>query len=546
MIALTLEQIAAVVGGTLADVTDPTARVTGSVEFDSRAVTPGGLFVALAGEKVDGHEFARQAIDAGAVAVLAARPVGVPAIVVPPAASSAEAPAEASAEAPSTQAYALAHDTDGSAARVIGAMSALAHHVVTTLVAEQGLTVIGVTGSAGKTSTKDLTASVLEAAGPTVAPPGSFNNEIGHPYTALRCTESTRFLVAELSARGVGHVAALARIAPPRLGAVLNVGTAHLGEFGSRETIAQAKGELVEALPSAADGGVAVLNADDPLVAGMAARTSAAITFFSAEGAPGAQVWASGCQLDELTRASFDLHAQLADSASHQTAHVDLQVFGAHQVANALAAAALGLAAGLSIDAVAAALSHSRGVSAHRMDVRTSATGLTIINDSYNANPDSMAAGLTAAQSAAAAHPGARAIAVLGEMGELGEGSEAAHQELGASLAQRGIAHLIAYGSSPAIDALARGAEQAGVPTTRVDPGEGAQDQRQGPAAAAAAVRAVARPHDVVLVKASNAAALWRVAELLLADAPETLGGAPGATPTDSTDSDTHFDSEGC
>ena len=144
--------------------------------------------------------------------------------------------------------------------------------------------------------------SVFGACGPTVAPPGSFNNEIGHPYTALRCTPETKFLVTELSARGVGHVRHLTELVPPSIGVVLNVGTAHLGEFGSKEVIAQAKGELVEALPA---DGVAVLNADDPLVAAMRSRTQARVLEFSAQHP--ADVWADALCFDELQRARFDL-----------------------------------------------------------------------------------------------------------------------------------------------------------------------------------------------------------------------------------------------
>ena len=227
MIDLTLREVAAIVGGTLHDVPDPEARVTGTVEFDSREIGPGGLFLALPGARVDGHDFAATAIEKGAVAVLGARPVGVPAIVVP-----------VSGET-DNRVMALENDTDGAGAAVLTALGDLAAHCTTTLAAD-GLTVVGVTGSAGKTSTKDLIAAVLRPLGETVAPPGSFNNEIGHPWTALRATASTRFLVLEMSARGEGHIAALAKVAPPRIGVELNVGTAHLGECGSREASGRA------------------------------------------------------------------------------------------------------------------------------------------------------------------------------------------------------------------------------------------------------------------------------------------------------------------
>ncbi|BDH58054.1 hypothetical protein MTP03_29930 [Tsukamurella sp. PLM1] len=295
MIELTLREVAEIVGGTLHDVPDPEVKVTGTVEFDSRDVGPGGLFLALPGARVDGHEFAATAVRKGAVAVLGARPVGVPAIVVP-----------VSGET-DNRVMALENDADGAGAAVLGALGALAAHCTKALAAG-GLTVVGVTGSAGKTSTKDLIAAVLRPLGETVAPPGSFNNEIGHPWTALRATPSTRFLVLEMSARGEGHIAALAKVAPPRIGVELNVGTAHLGEFGSREAIARAKGELVEALPA---DGVAVLNADDGAVAAMASRTGARVVFY---GTGEADVAARDVRIDAHARASFTLRTPAGDA----------------------------------------------------------------------------------------------------------------------------------------------------------------------------------------------------------------------------------------
>ena len=298
MIPLSIADIAEITGGSLDCVSDPEQRVTGFIEFDSRKVTKGGLFLALPGARVDGHDYAEKAIEQGAVAVLAARPVGVPAVVVKP-------QGRVTGDAANADIY--AHDEDGSAAAVVQALSDIAREVTRRLTAEQGLDIVGVTGSAGKTSTKDLLATIFRAEGDTVAPPGSFNNEVGLPYTALRCDEHTRFLVAEMSARGIGHIRHLTTITAPTVGVVLNVGTAHLGEFGSRENIAQAKGELVEALPSAAEGGVAVLNADDPFVAGMAPRTSAKVVYYSANKPPAsdAQYYASNIQLDDVARPSF-------------------------------------------------------------------------------------------------------------------------------------------------------------------------------------------------------------------------------------------------
>ena len=327
MITLRLDEIAAIVGGRLADATGAEV-ITGNVEFDSRKVASGDLFVALSGVKVDGHDYAATAMDQGAAGVLAARPVGVPAVIVPPATEVDH------------HSYATEHDTDGSVAAVLEGMAKLARYVVDKLSA-RGLTVIGITGSAGKTSTKDIVHTILELAGDTVAPPGSFNNEIGHPYTALRCTEATKYLVSEMSARSIGNIAHLAAIAPPHIGVVLNVGTAHMGEFGSRDNIARAKGELVEALPA---DGIAVLNADDDYVAAMADRTSATVWSFSTLHKP-VRVAATDIRLDNLSRPTFTLIGTDSQKVTH-TAQVTLQIFGEHQVANALAAATAALAAG--------------------------------------------------------------------------------------------------------------------------------------------------------------------------------------------------------
>ncbi|WP_038606144.1 UDP-N-acetylmuramoyl-tripeptide--D-alanyl-D-alanine ligase [Corynebacterium atypicum] len=493
MISMTLAQIAEVVGGTLADGAAPESRVTGFVEFDSRKITPGGLFVALPGERVDGHDFVAAACQAGAVAALTARPVGYPAIVVPPA-----GPGDATAAA-------FAHDSSGTTAAVVKAMAKLARHVVDQLRA-RGLVVVGVTGSAGKTSTKDLLNSVLSHAGETVAPPGSFNNEIGHPYTALRCTEDTKFLVAEMSARNIGHIAYLARVAPPSIGVELNVGSAHLGEFGSRENIAIAKGELVEALPPAASGGVAVLNGDDPFVAGMVERTRAKVVSFSAQHppAPGARYVASGVALDDVARASFLL--EIRDGERVLESHpVRLQVFGAHQVSNALAAAAVGIELGIPASDVAAVLSSHVTASANRMDVRTRADGVTLINDAYNANPDSMRAAVAALAFTASGRPEATSWAVLGEMAELGDDTLQAHRDLGEQLAKMHISRLVAVGESDPVGELAHAAAAAGVDTTTVP----------DTASAAEILQERLRGGDVVLVKASNSQGLWRVTEAL-------------------------------
>ncbi|EHR62449.1 UDP-N-acetylmuramoyl-tripeptide--D-alanyl-D-alanine ligase [Saccharomonospora cyanea] len=481
MIELTLAEIADVVGGRLHRA-DGTERVTGTVEFDSRRLTEGGLFVALPGERADGHDFAASAVAAGAAGVLAAREVDAPAVIVPPL-----PPGKAH-----ERSVALTGDTDGSGAAVLAALAGLARHVVTRL-SESGLSVVGVTGSSGKTSTKDLIAQLLEPLGPTVAPPGSFNNELGHPWTALRADGETRHLVLELSARGPGHIAELAAVAPPRIGVVLNVGSAHVGEFGSREGIAQTKGELVEALPP---HGVAVLNADDPLVAAMASRTRARVVRVGE--AADADVRAENVRLDEHAHASFDL------VAGEQRAAVTLRLVGEHHVGNALAAAAVALELGTPLPDVAARLSAATRRSDRRMEVTTRADGITVLNDSYNANPESMRAALKALASMTSTR---RSWAVLGVMGELGADSVSAHDEIGRLAVRLNINRLVVVGEQAA--AMHHGASHEGswgeesvlVPDTD---------------AAIALLRAELRPDDVVLVKASKVAQLWKVADALL------------------------------
>ncbi|ANE80235.1 UDP-N-acetylmuramoyl-tripeptide--D-alanyl-D-alanine ligase [Mycobacterium adipatum] len=494
MIALTLAQIAEIVGGELADISPVEAaevRVTGTVEFDSRAVTPGGLFLALPGARSDGHDFAAGAIASGAVAVLAARPVGVPAIVVP-AASEAD-----------TASGALEHDdAAGSGAAVLAALAKLAAAVAAELAAG-GLRIIGVTGSSGKTSTKDLLAAVLAPLGAVVAPPGSFNNELGHPWTVLRATTDTDFLILEMSARHPGNIAALAAIATPSIGVVLNVGTAHLGEFGSREIIAATKSELPQAVPAA---GVVVLNADDSAVAAMADKTAARVVRVSR--GPGADVWSSDETLDELARPRFTLHA------GGESVPITLAVHGEHQVSNALCAAAVALECGASVAQVADALAGAGAVSARRMQVSTRADGVTIINDAYNANPDSMAAGLKALAWMARETVGAtghkrRSWAVLGEMGELGDDAISEHDRIGRFAVRLDVSRLIVVGTGRPVNAMLQGAVMEGSwgsEAVLVPDADAALDL----------LRAELAEGDVVLVKASNAAGLGALADLLV------------------------------
>ncbi|MEU5692518.1 UDP-N-acetylmuramoyl-tripeptide--D-alanyl-D-alanine ligase [Actinosynnema sp. NPDC020468] len=481
MIELSLAEIAEVVGGRLHR-TDGSPVVTGTVEFDTREVGDGALYLALPGARVDGHDFADEAMRAGAVGVLAGREVDAPAVIAPP------------VEHGHGNAYVLSDDTDGSGAAVLAALARLARYVTDRLT---GLTVVGVTGSSGKTSTKDLIAQVLAPLGRTIAPPGSFNNELGHPWTALRADADTRFLVLELSARGPGHIAALCAVAPPRIGAVLNVGSAHVGEFGSREGIAVAKGELVEALPQ---DGVAVLNADDPLVAAMASRTRARVVLVGERST--ADVRAVDVRLDDQARAGFRLVTPKGE------ARVQLAVHGPHHVGNALTAAAIALELGATPEQVADSLGKAERVSARRMEVTERADGVTVVNDSYNANPESVKAALKSlATISRATTPARRSWAVLGPMAELGADSVRAHDEIGRLVVRLDINKLVVVGADAR--PMHQGAHLEG---------SWGEEAVLVPDVAAAVelLRDQVRPGDVVLVKASKSYGLWRVAEALL------------------------------
>jgi UDP-N-acetylmuramoyl-tripeptide--D-alanyl-D-alanine ligase len=456
VIPLTLAQIAGITGGRLQG--DPAAVVTGEVVIDSRRAGPGGLFAAVVGERADGHDFAPAAVAAGAVAVLATRPAPVPSVLV------ADVPA---------------------------ALAALAAFVADSLPA---VTIAGITGSSGKTTTKDLAAQLIERLGPTIAPAGSFNNEFGHPLTVLRADASTEYLVLELSARGPGHIAYLCGIAPPRYGAVLNVGHAHAGEFGGLDQVAQAKGELVEALPA---DGVAILNADDPRVLAMAARATARVITFGVRDRA-ASVRAADVRLDDLGRPSFTL------LTPEGPAPVTLRLHGAHIVPNALAAAALAGELGLSPADIAEGLSAAVARSRWRMEVHRRPDGVTVINDAYNANPESVRAALQALSHLAR---DGRAFAILGHMAELGALSRASHEDIGEFAARADVAGLIAVSQEAA--PLLAGAR-------RVRSWTGEALAVPDGAAALDVLANQLKPGDVVLVKASRAAHLEGVAEALL------------------------------
>ncbi|MCK8680437.1 UDP-N-acetylmuramoyl-tripeptide--D-alanyl-D-alanine ligase [Streptomyces lichenis] len=469
MIALSLAEVATLTGGLPHDIPDPELKVTGPVVIDSRKVGPGSLFAAFAGENVDGHDYARGAVDAGAVAVLATRPLGVPAIVVDD---------------------------------VQRALGALARAVVARL----GTRVVALTGSAGKTSTKDLIAQVLQRKGPTVWTPGSLNNEIGLPLTALTADATTEHLVLEMGARGIGHIRYLTELTPPSIGLVLNVGSAHIGEFGGREQIAQAKGEMVESLPAAEDGGTAVLNADDPLVKAMASRTKARVLLFGE--ADEADVRAENVHLSDAGQPSFRLRTPTGCS------DVTLRLYGEHHVSNALAAAAVAHELGMSAEEIATALSGAGTLSRWRMEVTERPDGVTIVNDAYNANPESMRAALRAL---VAMGRGRRTWAVLGTMAELGDEALAEHDAVGRLAVRLNVGKLVAVGGREAswLQLGAYNEGSWGEESVHVSDAQAAVDL----------LRRELRPGDVVLVKASRSVGLERVAQALLETAEGEVAG---------------------
>lgn len=457
MIPLSINEIAAMVGGTVCG--DGAATVTAPAVLDGRHAEPGSLFVAIVGEHVDGHDFAAQAALAGAVAVLGSRPTTLPTVVV--------------------------DDTEA-------ALQALAAHVVARLRVDMlgedptrdGLTVVGLTGSQGKTSTKDLLAGLASKAGSTVSTMGSLNNELGVPITMLRANSATRFLVLEMGARRIGDIAALAALAPPDIGVVLNVGQAHLSHFGSRAAIAKAKSELVQGL---VPGGTAVLYGDDPRVVAMRALTDGPVMTFGMAGH--ADVRVVDLVLDQFSRPSFTLRT------AGGSIPVMLPLVGAHQALNAAAAAAAGLVAGIPLDVVAAGLA-TASVSKWRLELRDLDCGAALLNDSFNANPDSTRAALDTLATIKAR----RRIAVLGEMLELGDESDAEHRAIGQYAASRADL-VIAVGE--AARPIADGAGNSSL--TLADN-----------AAAVHWLRGHLTAGDLVLVKASRDAHLDEVASALM------------------------------
>ncbi len=413
--------------------------------IDSRSIRPGQLFVPIVDVR-DGHDFIGVAVRAGAPAYLTSGPLEA-----------------------------------GTAIRVSDTATALldlGRHARTRLPDR----VVGITGSVGKTSTKDLLAAVLSASYVTAANERSFNNELGVPLTLVEAPEGTEATIVEMGARGVGHVALLCDVARPTIGVVTVVAGAHLEQFGTLDDVARAKGELIESLPS---GGTAVLNADDERVAAMARRTDARVLTF---GSRGGEVRAEDIRVDDALRPSFRLRTPVGD------ADVRLAIHGVHQVTNALAAAAAGLAADVDLDGIVAALAGAE-LSALRMELDTLASGARVVNDAYNANPTSTIAALDAL----AALPAARRVAVLGTMAELGPDAASEHARVAARARDLGIR----------IISVAEPAYEVSGPDAVADI-DGAL-ARLGPLDA----------DDAVLVKASRVVGLERLAARLAAAGDE-------------------------
>jgi UDP-N-acetylmuramoyl-tripeptide--D-alanyl-D-alanine ligase len=476
MIALTLAEIAAAVDGELVRGAADTT-VDGSVETDSRLVGAGSVFFALLGEETDGHRFVPSAASAGAALVVTERAVDLP-------------------EDAATAQIVVA---DGYAA-----LAALAHEVVARVRAGGSLRVVGITGSNGKTSTKNMLRTILSRVGETVAPEGSFNNHVGAPISMLRITADTRFLVVEMGASGIGHIAKLVRIAEPDVGVVLKVGLAHAGEFGGIEATERAKSEMVTDLPATA---VALLNVDDDRVARMRERTDARVLGFGTSA--GADYRISGVTTDRegtrftLTAPPVGESAPVPDDVTGgpsdvlETVDVRLAILGEHHAMNAAAALTVAHLWGVPLADGAEALASMTRAERWRMELLQGPNGVTVINDAYNASPDSTAAALrTLAQ---VVRPGERTVAVLGEMAELGEFSVEEHDTIGRLVVRLNIGQLVVVG---------RGAMPIHQAATLEGSWDGESVFIEDVDAAVRALQELVRPGDVVLVKSSKSAGL--------------------------------------
>jgi UDP-N-acetylmuramoyl-tripeptide--D-alanyl-D-alanine ligase len=446
MINLRASEIAKIVGGEL--VGDDVA-VTSAPVFDSKAAKPGSIFLALKGEKADGHSYIESAFANGAVLAFVTVASANRCIVVPD---------------------------------VMSALNLLAAHVREVL---KDLTVIALTGSQGKTTTKDLLQHILESVGKTVAPVGNFNNELGTPITLLQCDENTKFCILEMGARHVGDIATLCKMAKPNIGMVLRVGTAHIGEFGSAEAVATAKSEMISSLE---DSAIAILGQYDDFTKEMSSLHNGKLLTFGET--TSADVRATDIEIRE-GRPHFDLVTPAGRAA------VGLRIVGIHQVANALAAAAVASALGASIDLIAGALSTAEVNSKWRMQI-DEFNGFVLINDAYNSSPESAEAALRTLV-LFAQERGGQSWAFLGKMHELGASSRERHAGIGTLALELGIDHLICISSPEYAEAVgANSAMTVHLFESKEDSLLLVDQMRSG---------------DVILVKASRAEAFEFLAE---------------------------------
>lgn len=464
MIPLGLDELAGLLKGRLVlpEGVPGGTIVEGSVETDSRLVSPGSIFFALPGEVTDGHVFAPAAAEAGAALVVCREDLGlpVPQLIV----------------------------EDG-----LEALGDLAREVVARVRAAGELTVVGITGSNGKTTTKNMLGAILSAEAPTVAPRDSFNNQVGAPVSMLRIDEQTRYLIVEMGASGAGKIARLVSIAKPDIGVVLKVGLAHAGGFGGIDATEQAKSEMVVDLPESA---VAVLNRDDDRVWRMRERTAARVVSFGLDTA--SDLWA-----DDVELTSAGTRFTLVDGDVRRP--VQLRILGEHHVMNALAALTVARELGLDLDRAIAALEAMPRAERWRMEVLERADGVTVINDAYNASPDSVAAALKTLAHLSR-QEGRRSVAVLGEMAELGEFAMEEHDRIGRLAVRLDIRQLVVVGERARHIHAAAGLEGSWDGESILVPdADAAYD----------VLRDMLRSGDLVMVKSSNSAGLRHLGDRL-------------------------------
>ncbi|MDH6422438.1 UDP-N-acetylmuramoyl-tripeptide--D-alanyl-D-alanine ligase [Aurantimicrobium minutum] len=456
MISMTLADIAQTISGVLilgkTDATEQTS-ITGLTDTDSRLITPGDIFVAKPGEFTDGHLFIPAAVENGAAVVIVDHEVDtpVPQIVV---------------------------------ADTVVALGALATEVVARVRAKGNLTVVGITGSNGKTTTKNLVAAMCEQVGPTVFPRDSFNNEVGMPITMLKISEDTTYLVLEMGASGKGHITRLTNMVRPDIAVELMVGLAHAGEFGGVEVTVESKRELVEAL---GPEGIAILNKDDPRVMSMASAAPGKIITFGHS--PEADVRISQLS-SSISGTQFDLNTP------EGIIHVNFKVLGEHHAMNAAAATAVALTLGFDLELIKSSLQSVTRAEHWRMELM-GGNGVTIINDAYNASPDSMAAALKTLRQVAG--PENRTIAVLGEMAELGAYAGEEQDNLALLIVRLGIDQLVVVGD---------GARRLHISAINEGSWDGESKFYSTPDEAYDYLSSLLRAGDIVLVKSSNSAKL--------------------------------------